>query len=53
MYIRRSWKGHKEGDPRRTAWACKTYNTDHLSCQSYGNIKESYIEELFVNMYSV
>ncbi len=52
-YIRRSWKGHKEGDPRRVAWACKTYNTDHLSCQSYGNIKESYIEELFVNMYSI
>jgi len=52
-YIRRSWKGHKEGDPRRVAWACKTYNTDHLSCQSYGNIKESYIEEVFVNMYSV
>lgn len=24
-----------------------------MSCQSYGNIKESYIEEVFVNMYSV
>lgn len=52
-YIRRSWKAHKEGQPRRVAWACKTYNTDHLSCQSYGNIKESYIEELFVKMYSI
>ena len=52
-YIRRSWKARKEGEPPRAAWACRTYNTDHLSCQSYGNVKESYIEELFLNLYSV
>ena len=52
-YIRRSWKARKEGEPPRAAWACRTYNTDHLSCQSYGNVKEGYIEELFLNLYSV
>lgn len=52
-YIRRSWKPRKEGEAPRAAWACRTYNNDHLACESYGNVKEVYIEELFVKMYSV
>ena len=52
-YIRRSWRARKKDDPPRAAWACRTYNTDHLSCQSYGNVKESYIENLFLDLYSV
>ncbi|MBP3920100.1 MAG: recombinase family protein [Bacilli bacterium] len=52
-FIRRSWSPHKEGQPRRVAWACRTFqkrNDDY--CQNIGNVKESIIEEAFVEAYN-
>lgn len=52
-FIRRSWSPHKEGQPRRVAWACRTFqrrNDDY--CQNIGNVKESIIEAAFVQAYN-
>ncbi|MBR1377316.1 MAG: recombinase family protein [Bacilli bacterium] len=52
-FIRRSWSPHKEGQPRRVAWACRTFqrrNDDY--CQNIGNVKESIIESAFVQAYN-
>ena len=52
-FVRRSWSPHKEGQPRRVAWACRTFmrrNDDY--CQNVGNVKEIIIEEAFVQAYN-
>lgn len=52
-FVRRSWAPHKEGQPRRVAWACRTFmrrNDDY--CQNIGNVKESILESVFVQAYN-
>lgn len=52
-FIRRSWSPHKEGEPRRVAWACRTFQKRNDNyCQNIGNVKESIIESAFVEAYN-
>lgn len=52
-FVRRSWAPHKEGQPKRVAWACRTFmrrNDDY--CQNIGNVKESILESVFVQAFN-
>lgn len=52
-FVRRSWTPHKEGQPKRVAWACRTFmrrNDDY--CRNIGNVKESILESAFVQAFN-
>lgn len=51
-FIRRSWAA-RNGQPKRSAWACRTFQrrTDDY-CENVGNVKEKIIEDAFVSAYN-
>lgn len=52
-FVRRSWSPHKEGEPKRVAWACRSFmrrNDDY--CQNIGNVKDNIIKDVFVQAYN-